>query len=62
MMDAFSSLSAAFGKLRIFEDKWAIWEEREGKEPAYLDVHMGHEDCKIGEMGTGACGVCPVGA
>lgn len=23
---------------------------------------MGHEDCKIGEVGAGACGVRPVGA
>lgn len=33
-----------------------------GGEPPYLDVHMGHEHCEIGQMGAGACGVRPVGA
>lgn len=23
---------------------------------------MGHQDCKVGEMSTRTCGVCPVGA
>lgn len=30
------------------------------KQLAYLDIHMGHEDSKIGKMRTGACGVRPV--
>lgn len=33
-----------------------------GEEPTYLDIHVGHEDGKIGEMSAGARGVRPVGA
>lgn len=29
---------------------------------AYLHIHMGHEHCKIGQVGAGAGGVRPVGA
>lgn len=27
----------------------------------YLNIDMGHQDCKVGEMSTGTCGVCPIG-
>lgn len=30
--------------------------------PTYLDIHVSHQDGKIGKMSAGACGVCPVGA
>lgn len=36
--------------------------QKTGREPAYLDIHMSHQDSKIGQMGAGACGVRPVGA
>lgn len=28
---------------------------------AYLDLHMGHEHCKAGEVCAGAAGVCAIG-
>lgn len=43
-------------KLHISEDK------KTPRRAAHLDIHVGHEDCKIGEVGAGACGVRPVGA
>uniref|UniRef100_A0A3P8TW75 Uncharacterized protein n=1 Tax=Amphiprion percula TaxID=161767 RepID=A0A3P8TW75_AMPPE len=29
---------------------------------AYLDLHVGHEHCKAGEVGAGAAGVCAIGS
>lgn len=42
--------------------KWVKTLNRQRDDLAYLDIHVGHEDGKVGEVGARARGVRPVGA